>query len=693
MSSGEQRGAPASGRSPPSGASTEEFLRGVGLFKGCDPAVVSKVAAHAEVIDVPRGASVFRAGSPADGIVVLLRGKVSHVMVNASSGAATVIDTLQPGDHAGDLAMVLRASHPYTLQAEEASTVVRLRSEIVDTLVAKVPQFVMNVARRLAMRNVALGMTALRPGAGRAPTMMAAAPTAPGVRFVEVAEFDPPAKVIQMVPGKIALQHRLIPLQLQGSTLTVGMVSPRNAAALAELRQVLQSVELDVVAISQDDFAQSVVRLRIEAPQRAEGARGGRALDPDAIQYDIIDQERDAEKAIRVVGDEVIRVVNRIIAGALQREASDVHIEPEVSGVRVRYRVQGILHDAPEVIPTSFAKGVVARVKVLAGLDITDRRAPQDGRIGLNAGGREVDVRVSTLPSSRGEKVVLRVFEGAGMSRPLEQVFVEPAVLAAARKALQRPHGAILVAGATGSGKSSTLYAMLQERRRARPDSSVLMVEDPIEYRLPGVTQVQVNAGMGLGFAQVLRAALRQDPDVITVGETRDPETARLALESAMTGHLLFTSIHANDALATLQRLESLGCGRSLIAQSVALVLVQRLVRRLCAQCARVEPPPPALLESLAARRLVDRGASVPLPRAVGCDACAGTGFSGRVAVIESLALSEDVRTALMTGEGLPEVARAAAQAKGYLTFTQGASFLMSRKMIAATEALLAVAE
>lgn len=668
----------------------EEFLRGVGLFKGCDPGVVTKVAAHAEVVDVPRGAAIFRAGSPADGVVVLLRGKVSHVMVNASSGAATVIDSLQPGDHAGDLAMVLRASHPYTLQADEPSTVVRLRAEIVDTLVAKVPQFVMNLARRLAMRNVAMGMTSLRPSAGPAP--MPAAPAVAGIRFVEVGEYDPPAKVIQMVPGKIAVQHRLIPLQLQGSTLTVGMVSPRSAAALAELRQVLQSVELDVVAISHDDFAQALVRFRIEAPQRGEASRG-RALDPDAIQYDIIDQERDAEKAIRVVGDEVVRVVNRIVAGALQREASDVHIEPEVSGVRVRYRVQGILHDAPEMIPTSFAKGVVARVKVLAGLDITDRRTPQDGRIGLSAGGREVDVRVSTLPSSRGEKVVLRVFEGAGMSRPLEQVFLEPGVLGAARRALQRPHGAILVGGATGSGKSSTLYAMLQERRRARPDSSVLMVEDPIEYRLPGVTQVQVNAGMGLGFAQVLRAALRQDPDVITVGETRDPETARLALESAMTGHLLFTSIHANDALATLQRLESLGCGRSLIAQSVALVLVQRLVRRLCGQCARVEPPPPALLESLAARRLVDRGASVSLPRAVGCESCAGTGYAGRVAVIESLTLTEEVRTALMTGEGLAEVARVAAQARGYQTFAQGASYLMARKVIAATEALLAVAE
>jgi type II secretory ATPase GspE/PulE/Tfp pilus assembly ATPase PilB-like protein len=311
----------------------------------------------------------------------------------------------------------------------------------------------------------------------------------------------------------------------------------------------------------------------------------------------------------------------------------------------------------------------------------------------MTAGNREVDLRVSTLPSSRGEKVVLRVLEGAGVSRPLEHIFLEPNLLAAARRAVLRPHGAVLVAGATGSGKSSSLYGMLQERRRARPDSSVLMVEDPIEYRLAGVTQVQVNAGIGLGFAQVLRAALRQDPDVIVVGETRDPETARLALESAMTGHLLFTSLHANDVMATLQRLETLGCSRTLVAQSLALVVVQRLVRRLCAQCARVEAPAPALLDALVARRLAERGASVTLPRAVGCDACNGTGYAGRVAVTEGLALNEELRAALMTGDGFAELAKAAAQARALHTFAQCASFLMARKVIAATEALLAVAE
>src|SRR6267378_4591614 len=275
----------------------------------------------------------------------------------------------------------------------------------------------------------------------------------------------------------------------------------------------------------------------------------------------------------------------------------------------------------------------LVRLKLLAGLDITERRLPQDGRIGMSAGKRDIDLRVSTLPANRGEKIVMRILEAAGSTRALEQIFYDPAVLGATRKALNRPYGGIIIAGPTGSGKTSSLYALLNERKVTRPDTNIVMVEDPIEYRLPGVTQVQVNAGIGLGFAQVLRSVLRQDPDVIVVGEMRDDDTAQIALEAAMTGHLLLTSLHANNALATIQRLENLGTGRALIAQSIHLVLVQRLVRKLCSACRKLDEATPALLESLIARKIVDKGQQV-LPRAVGCDACGGSGYVGRAAVV-----------------------------------------------------------
>src|SRR5262249_12553494 len=313
-------------------------------------------------------------------------------------------------------------------------------------------------------------------------------------------------------------------------------------------------------------------------------------------------------------------LVNKIIAAGLELGASDIHIEPTAQGFRVRYRVNGVLQDWSEPIPQgTLLKGVTARVKVLAGLDITERRLPQDGRIGLSvAGKRKMALAAPSLPANRGEKLVMRILEAAGSPRSLEQIFFDPSVIGAVRKALNRPYGGIVIAGPTGSGKTSSMYALLNERKLTRPDTNIIMVEDPIEYRLPGVTQVQVNPAAGLGFAEALRSMLRQDPDVIVVGETRDEATAQIALEASMTGHLLLTSVHANNAVATIQRLENLGAGRALISQSLHLVMVQRLVRKLCSACRKLDPPSPALLDSLIARKIVDKGTQV-LPRAVGC--------------------------------------------------------------------------
>jgi type II secretory ATPase GspE/PulE/Tfp pilus assembly ATPase PilB-like protein len=359
----------------------------------------------------------------------------------------------------------------------------------------------------------------------------------------------------------------------------------------------------------------------------------------------------------------------------------------------VRFRTNGLLQEWNEPIPQSVSlKGVTARIKVLAGLDITERRLPQDGRIGLSFGKRDVDLRVSTLPANRGEKIALRILEAAGSTKQLEQIFFEPQTLAATRRALNRPYGAIVIAGPTGSGKTSSLYSILNERKTTRPDNNIIMVEDPIEYRLPGVTQVQVNAAVGLGFAQVLRSMLRQDPDVVVVGEMRDEDTAQLALEAAMTGHMLLTSLHANNALAALHRLENLGCTRPLIAQSIQLVLVQRLVRKLCSACRKLDPPTPALLESLVLRKIVDKSEKM-LPRAVGCDACNGTGYVGRAAVVESLQINDALREAISSGKSLGEVMQLAVGSRALVPFVDYARHLLQKQVISASEVLLSVAE
>ncbi|MDH3728210.1 MAG: GspE/PulE family protein, partial [Myxococcales bacterium] len=343
-------------------------------------------------------------------------------------------------------------------------------------------------------------------------------------------------------------------------------------------------------------------------------------------------------------------------------------------------------------VQTHLAKALIARFKVLAGLDIAEKRRPQDGRIGVRVGRRDVDLRVSTLPASEGEKLVMRVFEAAAMLRPLEQIFVEEGTLSAMRDVLQRPYGAIVVAGPTGSGKTSTLYAALHERQKIRPDTNIITVEDPIEYRLDGVTQVQVHHAIGLGFAQVLRAMLRQDPDVVMVGEVRDEETAQLALEAAMTGHLVFTSIHANNAGAVIQRFENFGCNRTVIAQSMALVLIQRLARRLCPQCTVTAEVPELLRESLITRKLYDPKNPVPLPRAPGCDACDQTGLAGRVAVIESMRLTDEIRSMLMANRPLSDAIALAEQTGALVHFPRYASFMMEQRLIGPAEALLSVA-
>lgn len=514
------------------------------------------------------------------------------------------------------------------------------------------------------------------------------------IRYVEVGDYELSAPLLGLIPPKLIRQHRLLPLELTGTRLTVGLVSPRNPAALAELQRTLQSLELDVVAISADDYFQAIVRHRLNDDPKAAGGDARRpSINPDSLQYETAETDREPANQPKISGDEIVRLVNRIIVAALEREASDIHFEPVSTGIRVRFRVHGALQDGTEHVPLQLARPVQARVKIMAGLDITERRRPQDGRIGVKAGRKEIDLRVSTLPCARGEKLVMRVLDGAMATRPLGQVFLEARVLEMARHALNRPYGGIIVAGATGAGKTSTLYAMMNERRLTRPDTHVTMVEEPIEYRIEGVTQVQVDASANLGFAQALRSMLRQDPDVIVVGEMRDPETARVGLEAAMTGHVLLTSLHANTALSAVQRLEELQCSRPLISLSLALVLVQRLVRRLCSACRRQVEVPQALIDSLVMQGILGPGAPRLLYGPVGCDSCGKSGFVGRAAVFEAMQLNDELRELLASSAPMAEVEKVAVETGCLVPFASYASHLVRQGIISGSEALLTVAD
>jgi len=686
------------------------FLARASLFKNAPKEVVTKVSTLLQGLECADGSEVVSAGKVNDGLGILFSGK-AQVLLPSAGGELVPVEELLPGDHFGEVGAVLGKPSPYFVIATDVSRVLWLPAAILQGMMGSVPAVSEALAKGLGERVVAFAgierhgslelMTDIE-----AELLQAVEPVVEGIgpqaalpvadmsgmiSFAEVRDFDLSPTVLAMVPTKLIRSFRLLPVKLAGNLLTIAMVNPRDNAALAELKRTLQTVQIAPVAIGLEDFNSALVRLKLlddSGPKKSGGPR----INPDSFQFETI-AEQDRAGDARAVGDDAIRLVNRIIAAGLEREASDIHLEPTAQGFRVRFRVNGLLQDWTEPIPASTSlKGVTARIKVLAGLDITERRLPQDGRIGVTAGKREIDLRVSTLPANRGEKIALRILEAAGSTRALEQIFLEPGVLAAARKALNRPYGGIIIAGPTGSGKTSSLYALLNERKVTRPDTNIMMVEDPIEYRLAGVTQVQVNAAAGLGFAQVLRSMLRQDPDVIVVGEMRDEDTAQIALQAAMTGHLLLTSLHANHGLAALQRLENLGAGRALVAQSIHLVLVQRLVRKLCSACRKLDPPVPALLESLVARGIVDKGQQT-LPRAVGCDACAGTGYVGRAAVVEALQITDAVREAIAADRPLPDVHNIARESRALVPFIDYARHLLQKQIISASEVLLSLAD
>lgn len=679
-------------------ATIAEFLHSTALFKGCDRPVIDKIAPHVAALEFESSGVIVRASAPDPSLGILFSGRGSVRQVNAATGSSTLLEEIRVGDSFSEVGAVLAMGQAIEVVADDTSIALLFEKDLLRELMAKVSPFAHAVAKRLAARVVQVQLAQLRnptaaaamapsPAGGPAPAPAPTPVSTDGFRFVRVAGYDV-EKYVSLLPAKVMHQYRVLPLELRNRTLKLGMVDPFNQAAAADLKRTLTSVDLEMVAISEADFNETFLRLRLDS----SGGQGRRvdAIPPDSLQFDVADQERDVAK-VGVIGDEVVLLANRILATALERGASDIHIEGDATGVRVKFRAQGQLILWDQFIAASFAKGLVARIKILAGLDITERRLPQDGRIGLRVAKRDVDLRVSTLPASRGEKIVIRVFEASTANRALDSLILEPRALAGIRSAINNPYGAVVVAGPTGSGKSSTLYAAIGERRRTRPDTNVVTVEDPIEYRLSGVTQVQVNHAVKLGFVEILRAMLRQDPDLILIGEVRDADTAQLALEAAMTGHLLFTSLHANNAIGVIQRLENLGCNRALIAQSLGLVIVQRLARKLC-KCATNEVPPPVLLESLVARRLVDRSAVVPLPRAVGCPECSQTGYSGRMAVLELLQPTDALRAQIMAGVSLSDLDQLAADSGALIPFRRYASYLMSRQLLTPTEALLTVA-
>ncbi|HRO87370.1 MAG TPA: type II secretion system ATPase GspE [Chiayiivirga sp.] len=426
-------------------------------------------------------------------------------------------------------------------------------------------------------------------------------------------------------------KHQGVVLLALGERARVGLREDADPVALLEARRSL-GVELDIEVLPRSVFDRRLSELYADA-----AIAGGTDLDLpgdlDALAGDIpatadlLDAQDDAP---------VIRLINGLIAEAARIGASDVHIEPFESALVVRMRVDGVMREALR-LPGRIAPLLVSRVKVMARLDIAEKRVPQGGRTGLAMGSKALDVRVSTLPARGGERVVLRILDKDQGTLTLEGLGMQAQVLAALQRALRVPNGIVLVTGPTGAGKTTTLYAALASLNDGR--RNILTVEDPVEYAIDGVGQTQVNARVGMSFAAGLRAILRQDPDVVMVGEVRDPETAQIAVQASLTGHLVLSTVHTNDAPGAVTRLRDMGIEPFLLASSLRLVLAQRLLRRLCTAC---REPMPA--DAAAAALLGDEASGATLYRATGCAQCSHTGYAGRLGIHEALEIDERMR-------------------------------------------------
>jgi len=489
-----------------------------------------------------------------------------------------------------------------------------------------------------------------------------------------------------LIPIDICRHYRLMPLSkndTQPPSVLVAMVDPDNLEAQDDLNRILRprGMGFQRMVITQEDYQQLLSKYLDERVERQKQLEIQKSVDvkADLESLDFLapvgaadDMDADLSEAMKSAEDApVINLVNKILAKALQEEVSDIHVEPQEESLRIRFRKDSVLHQAFDPLPKKIIPAVTARFKIIANLDIAERRIPQDGRIRRMFQGRKIDFRVSTLPSRYGEKVVLRILDNSVTQLGLNKLITDPESLVIVQGMVSRPFGLILVTGPTGSGKTTTLYSALAERNS--PDINISTVEDPIEYTLPGLTQVQVIREKGLDFAQALRAFLRQDPDVILVGETRDPETAKTAIEAALTGHLVLTTLHTNDAAGAIVRLEEMGVEPFMVSSSLIGVLAQRLVRRICTTCRiAYTPSPPELARfGLSASQEVAltlyKAKSLQLEeiqeaknKGQLCPACKGFGYKGRCGVYEVMRMTERLQGLITEGaptERLKEVA------------------------------------
>jgi type IV pilus assembly protein PilB len=518
-----------------------------------------------------------------------------------------------------------------------------------------------------------LGITLVKLGMVKDEEITAILSRQYGVPSINLSQFEIDGSVIKLIPAETATKYQILPISRTGATLTIAMTDPTNVFALDDIK-FMTGYNVEPVVASETAVADAIQKyyqngrtapstLEIATRQLEETANDDVELLEDMEELDVAALEKQGGEA------PVIRLVNLILMSAIQKGASDIHVEPYEREFRVRFRIDGILYNvmAP---PMKFRDAITSRIKIMAKLDIAEKRLPQDGRIKIrfndNGVSKEIDFRVSCLPTLFGEKIVMRLLDRDKLMLDMTKLGFEIDSLKRFENAISKPWGMVLVTGPTGSGKTNTLYSSISKLNTA--ETNIMTAEDPVEFNLPGVNQVLVRDTIGLNFAAALRSFLRQDPNIILVGEIRDFETAEIAVKAALTGHLVLSTLHTNDAPSTVSRLMNMGIEPFLVASSLNLICAQRLVRRLCALCKAPHPWPP--------QGLIDVGfspedAAIVKPfQPIGCDKCNNTGYKGRVGLYEVMEVSDALRELVLVGASSMELRRKATE-EGMLTLRQ----------------------
>jgi type IV pilus assembly protein PilB len=508
-----------------------------------------------------------------------------------------------------------------------------------------------------------------------------------GVPSINLTQFEIDPAVIKLIPAETAHKYQIIPLSRAGATLTIAMTDPTNVFAMDDIKFMTGYNVEPVVAseIAVIDAIQKYYAAAAKAASAGPGSNGGvsalematkgleelQSLDADDTVEVLEDLQEISAEALAKQGEEapVIRLVNVVLMSAIQKGASDIHIEPYEKELRVRYRIDGILYNIMSP-PMKFRDAISSRIKIMSKLDIAEKRLPQDGRIKIrfndNGSQKEIDFRVSVLPTLFGEKIVMRLLDKDKLMLDMTKLGFEAESLTKFESAIMRPWGMVLVTGPTGSGKTNTLYSSIS--RINTPDTNIMTAEDPVEFNLVGINQVQVKESIGLNFAAALRSFLRQDPNIILVGEIRDFETAEIAVKAALTGHLVLSTLHTNDAPSTINRLMNMGIEPFLVASSVHLICAQRLVRRICSNCK--EPSPLPVQALVQAGFAADIANDVTPMKGKGCERCNNTGYKGRVGLYEVMEIGEELRELILVGASGLELRRKAID-EGMITLRQ----------------------